>query len=87
MTAPCIITTGRQSPSGMRCLKWPVAFPLLKQRCIILMNIDSNAATADLSAYAQWELAASLSADSGDIAKDGTTLNLPPWGVAVLVKE
>ena len=58
-----------------------------EKACIILMNIDSNGAAVDLSGYAEWSLAASLSAEGSDIALDGTTLNLPPWGVAVLVKE
>jgi glycosidase len=57
------------------------------QECIILMNIDANAAAVDLSAYSDWSLAASLSAEDSEITLDGTTLNLPPWGVAVFVKE
>ena len=55
------------------------------KQCIILMNIDANAASVDLSAYADWTLAASLSADGNDISVSGTTLNLPAWGVAVLL--
>ena len=58
-----------------------------EKECIILMNIDSNAAAADLSAYTDWNLAATLSAEGSDITMNGTTLNLPAWGVAVLVKE
>ena len=58
-----------------------------EKECIILMNIDSNGATAELSAYADWNLAATLSAEGSEIVMDSTTLNLPPWGVAVLVKE
>ena len=57
------------------------------QSCIILMNIDANAASVDLSAYSDWTLAATLSADGNDITMDGTTLNLPAWGVAVLLKS
>lgn len=56
-----------------------------EKECIILMNIDANPATVDLSAYADWNLAATLSADGGDITMTGTTLNLPPWGVAILI--
>ena len=55
-----------------------------EEACIILMNIDKIPATADLSAYADWELVASLSADGGSITLDGTTLNLPAYGVAIL---
>ena len=54
---------------------------------IILMNIDANPATVDLSGYSDWTMAASLSADGGDIAVNGTTLNLPAWGEAVLVPK
>lgn len=57
------------------------------QSCIILMNIDANAAAVDLSAYGDWTLAAALSADGNDITMDGTMLNLPAWGVAVLLKS
>ena len=49
------------------------------------MNISPDQATADLSAYADWTLAASLSADGNAITLDGTTLHLPAYGVAVLI--
>ena len=52
--------------------------------CIILMNISDDTATADLSAYGDWTLAASLSADGGKIARKGDTLTLAPYGTAVL---
>ena len=39
----------------------------------------------DLSAYADWTLAAALSADGNPVAMDGTTLNMSAFGVAVLV--
>ena len=55
-----------------------------EEACIILMNIDKIPATADLAAYADWELVASLSADGGSITLEGTTLNLPAYGVAIL---
>jgi len=55
------------------------------ESCIILMNISEEAATVDLSAYADWKLAASLSANGEKIALKGTTLNLSAWGVAVLI--
>ena len=54
------------------------------ESCIILMNIDEAAANVDLSAYADWTLATSLSADGGKITLTGTTLSLPPYGIAIL---
>ena len=56
-----------------------------EESCIVLMNIDSNAASVDLSAYGDWTLAAGLSADGNAITMDGATLQLPAWGVAVLI--
>jgi len=55
------------------------------ESCIILMNIDAAAAQVDLSAYTDWTLAASLSADGAAITLDGTTLHLPAFGTAILV--
>ena len=55
------------------------------QQVIILMNIAPDAAQTDLSAYADWTLAASLSADGGEIVLNGSTLELPPFGTAVLI--
>jgi len=54
------------------------------QQVIILMNIAPDAAQADLSAYSDWTLAASLSADGNEVALNGTTLDLPAFGVVVL---
>ena len=56
-----------------------------EEECLILMNINTEAAQVDLSAYEDWTLAASLSADGGEITLDAGTLNLPPFGTAVLV--
>lgn len=56
-----------------------------EESCIVLMNIDGNDASVDLSAYEDWTLAASLSADGGKIAVKGSTLKLPAWGTAILV--
>jgi glycosidase len=58
-----------------------------EETCIILMNIDANAATVDLTDYADWDLAASLSANGEAIAREDAALKLPAWGVAVLVKS
>ena len=55
------------------------------QQVIILMNIAPDAAQADLSAYGDWTLGASLSADGGEIVLNGSTLELPPFGTAVLI--
>ena len=49
------------------------------------MNIDNQSAQVDLSAYADWNLTASLSADGGAITLNGTMLDLPPCGVAILM--
>ena len=53
--------------------------------CIILMNVDSNAAQVDLSAYADWHLATSLSADGNAITLQDGQLSLPAYGVAILL--
>ena len=55
------------------------------KQCIILMNIDGVEAEVDLSAYADWSLAASLSANGEKIKLKGETLKLPAWGVAILL--
>ena len=55
------------------------------QSVIILMNIAPDAAQADLSAYSDWKIAASLSADGGEIVLNGSTLELPPFATAVLI--
>ena len=54
---------------------------------VILMNIDDEPAgtTVDLSAYADWKLAASLSATGEPVEMDGTNLKMPAYGIAVLV--
>ena len=57
------------------------------KECIILMNISETEAQVDLSAYEGWILAASVSADGGEIAMDGTELDLAAWGVAVLLPQ
>ena len=56
-----------------------------EETCIVLMNIDSNAAAVDLSAYDEWSLTAGLSVDESAVSQDGNTLNLPAYGVAVLL--
>ena len=55
------------------------------ESAIILMNIAPDAAQADLSAYGDWKLAAALSADGSEIVLNGTVLELPPFGTAVLI--
>ncbi len=54
-------------------------------QCIILMNINTVAAQVDLSAYGDWVLAASLSADGNPVVLNGTTLELPAFGTAILI--
>ena len=55
------------------------------EQCIILMNINTVAAQVDLSAYGDWVLAASLSADGNPVVLNGTTLELPAFGTAILI--
>ena len=55
------------------------------ESCIILMNINTEAAQVDLSAYGDWTLAASLSADGGAVTLSGTELSLPAFGTAILI--
>ena len=55
------------------------------QSCVILMNISAEAAQVDLSAYADWVMCASLSADGNPVTAEGTSLNLPAFGTAVLI--
>ncbi len=56
-----------------------------EESCIILMNIAAEAAQVDLTNYADWTLAASLSADGNAVMLTGSTLDLPAYGVAVLI--
>ena len=56
-----------------------------EESCIILMNIHAEDADVDLSGYADWTLAASLSAEGSKIKQKGNTLQLPAWGVAILI--
>ncbi|MBQ2927295.1 MAG: DUF3459 domain-containing protein [Oscillospiraceae bacterium] len=55
------------------------------ESCIILMNIDEEAAAVELSAYEGWTLAASLSVSEETVTREGASLTLPAWGVAVLI--
>ena len=55
------------------------------EECIILMNINTVPAQVDLSAYADWNLAVSLSADGDEIVLSGTALDLPAFGIAILM--
>ena len=56
-----------------------------EESCIILMNISTEAAQVDLSAYADWTMAASLSADGNPVSMTGVALHLPAFGIAVLI--
>ena len=49
------------------------------------MNIDTVAAAVALSAYAGWTVAATLSAAGNEIVLNGTALELPAFGTAVLI--
>ena len=56
------------------------------EECLVLMNIAQEGTAVDLSAYEGWTLAASLSVSEEAAAIEGTALNLPAYGVAVLTK-
>ncbi len=56
-----------------------------EETCIVLMNISEETAQVDLSGYADWSMAAKLSANGGEIACTGTELTLAPWGTAILI--
>ena len=49
------------------------------------MNIDTESAAVDLTAYADWTMAASLSANGESITLEGASRTLPAYGVAVLI--
>lgn len=55
------------------------------QECIVLMNINTAGVQVDLSAYADWTVVATLSADGNEIVANGTALELPAYGTAVLI--
>lgn len=55
------------------------------KECIILMNISADANQADLSAYADWTVAATLSVGEEEPALDGTNLQMPGFSIAVLL--
>lgn len=56
-----------------------------EETCLILMNISEEAAQVDLSAYSDWHLAATLSADGNKIGMKGTNLEISAYGTAVLL--
>ena len=58
-----------------------------EEQCIILMNLQGEQNKVDLSAYADWTLGATLSADGGEIVLNGTALEMAPWGIAVLIPQ
>ncbi len=57
------------------------------ESCIILMNVNGEAAEVDLSQYEDWTLVSSLSANGKNVKLSGTTLKLPAYGVAILTPE
>ena len=58
-----------------------------EEQCIILMNLQGEQNKVDLSAYADWTLGATLSADGGEIVLNGNALEMAPWGIAVLIPQ
>lgn len=57
------------------------------QECIILYNLDTKSGTVDLSDYADWTLAGSLSVGEEWVKLDGTNLSMPSLGAAVLIPK
>ena len=55
--------------------------------CIVLMNISPEAAAVDVSEYATWTLAAQLCTGTEPVSLEAETLQLPAYGVAVLIPE
>ena len=56
-----------------------------EEECVILMNIAPEAATVDLTAYADYHFAASLSANGDPVTMENNVLDLPAYGVAILI--
>ena len=57
------------------------------ESCIILININAEAASVDLSGYEDWSLAASVSADGNPVSCEANQLQLPAFAVAVLIPQ
>ena len=55
------------------------------ETCIWLININDEPAKVDLSAYSDWKLVASVSADGNPVVMNGTTLDMAAYGMAILV--
>lgn len=55
------------------------------EACVILMNVDTEAAQVDLTDYTDWTVAVTLSAEGGEITREGTTLMLSAYGIAILL--
>ena len=58
-----------------------------QEECIILMNVNAEAAQVDLSAYGDWTLAVTLSANGEPIAMEETSLNMAAFGIAILLPK
>ena len=54
------------------------------ETAIILMNIGTQAAEVDLSEYADYTLAGTLTTDETPVAAEAGSLTLPPFAVAIL---
>ena len=55
------------------------------ETCIMLININEQADTVDLSGYTDWKMVASVSADGSPIVMNGSTLEMAAYGIAILV--
>lgn len=54
------------------------------QKCIVLMNVDTQSTQVALTDYSDWTLAATLSTNGESIRLSGTTLTLPAYATAIL---
>ena len=55
------------------------------KQCIVLMNMSSETAAVDVSGYEDWTLAAQLCTGTEQVSREDATLQLPAYGVAVLI--
>ncbi len=56
-----------------------------EESCIVLMNVSEEAGEVDLTGYEDWTVAAALSADGNDVVAGEGKINMPAYGIAVLV--
>ena len=55
------------------------------EECVVLMNISGETASVDLTDYASWSMAAQLCTDAEKCAMEDSSLQMPAYGVAILI--